>query len=180
MDRGRGSGAIRLDLSQTTASPGETIEITARVVADDEALPSELQVRLADSDEVIILQPAERAGRYQGKFTVPPKTPAGEGKLETTITVKKKEHTATAPIRIERYNREFADPDPDVATMQRIAAVTDGSYLRTPQDLAAVLQGVDPGEATSITVIVPLWDRWWLWTIVILAFSVAWLLPKLS
>ena len=70
---------------------------------------------------------------------------------------------------------EQQNPFPDHELLRRVAAVSGGQVLESPEALAAMIKDLPVKQGAPIVSKVPLWSQWWLLAFLLLLLTVEWL-----
>lgn len=165
--------------------PGETVHLQARKLGLDRAEDLRRWRVRAELPGVTgaasALELDERQARFHGTLLLPEDTPA----VETLVRFTAEGPGGTPPessevaIRVLGADREMADPTPDRQTLEQLAERTGGTVIATPSQLAELLRTPPETEqAGGRRFNVPLWDRAWLWFLILALMSAEWFLRK--
>ena len=85
---------------------------------------------------------------------------------------------ARCAVEVTRVSKEFLDVSPDSALLEQLAASTGGKVLASREELRELLQVEE--EATDHLQLsrVPLWDRPWIWGLLIALLAAEWITRK--
>lgn len=75
---------------------------------------------------------------------------------------------------------EQQNPLPNHELLRRVASLSGGSVLQTPQELAELLQERPKIESASIKDLTPAWDEWWLWLCLAGTLTTEWCWRRLT
>ena len=75
---------------------------------------------------------------------------------------------------------EFRDPRPDPSRLEGLARASAGRVIRTPEELAALLAEHPEAAVDEVVTRSPLWDRPWLWLLLLGVLSSEWILRRLK
>lgn len=125
----------------------------------------------------------EQQAHFAGKLKLPEDAPA----IETVVRFTAEGPGGAAPessevaIRVLGADREMADPTPDRRTLEQLAERTGGTVITGADQLAELLRVPPPAaQAGGRLFSVPLWDRAWLWFLILALMSAEWFLRKAS
>ena len=169
-----------------TYAPGDIMTIRARklVLTRPEDLRQwTVSARLAKGDDQrpIPLVLDEQTLSFVGRLAVPADSPS----MDTRVLIEARgpaggmPDVTSIPIRIAAADRELADPFPDPLMLRQLAERTGGHVITDANQLRRLLQKDAPataGAAKRITV--PLWDRPWLWALIVILLAAEWLVRK--
>jgi uncharacterized membrane protein (DUF373 family) len=172
---------VRIQTAKKLYSGGERVRFTAQVYGadmsqrDDAAI--DLHVTSAERSEVVAMRNRGN-GRYDGDFT-----PWAEGEYRFSGTAAVGFDTLGSDrglFAVEAYNIELVDPRARFDLLQQIAEVSGGAFVpvRSADSLLATLQ-FTPKTMTARKEI-PLWNRAWMFWIIIALLCAEWVIRKRS
>lgn len=175
-----GDRRVQLDAQRARYNLDERVTLEARVL-DEDFRPSEkpeLDVRTGDAegrvhDLKLELVP-ERPGLYRGTFEV-----ERTGVYSAWVEVNG-QRAATTEFEVVLPSRENADPAPDPATLQGIAAATSGRFvdLARVDELEAEFPGNEERREPISSELEDAWDNWGTLLLALLLLSAEWILRK--
>jgi hypothetical protein len=69
---------------------------------------------------------------------------------------------------------EQQNPFPNHDLLKRVAAASGGKWLKTPDDLATVLNSVPHNVGPPVIKRSPLWSGWWMWSLIVGLLTIEW------
>ncbi|MCX7044609.1 MAG: glutamine amidotransferase [Candidatus Sumerlaeota bacterium] len=82
-------------------------------------------------------------------------------------------------IRLMQMEKEFQDLDPDPQLMVELARATNGKVIRNQGDIESLLRkNLEQQAEKRLTYVAPVWDKSWLWGLLIAALAIEWLIRK--
>lgn len=192
-----GSRRLRLNSDRTLYRSGEPIRVTA-LASDEQQQPTqayelEALVRLAGSSDPIHTQALTRstAGDQTYQLTLDPVAFQEAMKLDPNGSVRQvleievvandaagEVARATIPIQILPDLHEFMRPQPNRKILTELAAATGGQVIDSSDSLKQILSELPVSQPDAVVTRQPLWDRTWLWTLVILLLSFEWAMRR--
>jgi len=188
---------LRVETDKVLYKPGEPIQISARAYDEklEETKRYRLAARLHAAGSSAVLQNSTLAPRggeaaYQGSVMTPPlsqfpapaKTAQAPPRLATlevsAYDGDKLAAQAALDVQVMDDPAEYIDPRPDPARLEQIARDSGGSVIKTPEQLAAILNAckITPGEV--VVQKTPVWDNPALWLFLLILLSIDWLLRR--
>jgi hypothetical protein len=118
---------------------------------------------------------------YTGKIQLPKKTKSKELTLVCKAISRKGVELAsdTLNIPIKRVSLEYKNTNPDFKTLEKLMILTGGKNIRSSSDLSSLLKNKTLSKSNSEeTQKLPLWDSWWLWSMILLFLGAEWTIRK--
>jgi len=167
-------------------APGQTVKLRARLLRPEllgELSEAQVVARLdREGAKPITLRLDSDRREFHGDIPLPQVIEAMDvGVLfEATGPDGKAIGEDRVDVRILHIAREFVQITPDPDLLAQLARATGGVVVEDAAALKALLQDdeQDDEQRTNLCK-VPLWDRAWLWILVMLLFSAEWLIRKL-
>jgi len=169
-----------------TYKPGQTVKLRAQMMkpaARPDDRPATVKARFdwLEGESAELRWDANNR-QYRGELQLPEKLE--EPEVAITFTAADAEgHTVAedrVAIRILRIKKEFVEVRPDRELLAELARVTGGAFLRGESDLKPMLENTIRAQKERLRHFkVPLWDRTWLWCILIVLLSAEWLIRKI-
>lgn len=152
---------VTFELHHELPNPKDSLSFSAQITA---APMKEPQKPPVEGSAQVVLEPDISGTHWQGRFGTPDQP--GDYFLEVVAKEGPKPlATARARFLVAGADREMEQPAADVALLQRIAALTGGTFVR-PEEFDRLVErlGEQAGELElTLQVVKPLWDRWpWL------------------
>jgi hypothetical protein len=173
------SGDVWLDAQPIAATPSQPIQIRAKVL-DEQQNPSGQAtqiVQLRKDDSVIMEMKlgviGAGAGRYEGAI---PGLPAGDYQLRLAAGGAP---PATLPLHVApNAEEEMADLSGSEQPLRRLAESTGGAFLTLDQ-IGALPEKIDRSRTAQMRIVQnPLWDSYYLYTLVMACFAAEWAIRK--
>jgi uncharacterized membrane protein len=175
-----GDRRVQLDAQRARYNLDERVTLEARVL-DEDFRPSEkpsIDVRVSDAEgrptEIKLELLPERPGLYRGSFEVE-RTGIHSAWIEA-----QGQRLASTDFEIVLPSRENADPAPDPATLQGLAAMTKGRMvdLAHVEDLEAEFPGKEERREPISSELEDAWDHWGTLLLALVLLSTEWILRK--
>ncbi|MBN2450555.1 MAG: hypothetical protein JXR77_09195 [Lentisphaeria bacterium] len=169
-------------------TPGETVALRARklsLVRPEELRRWRVEAWLDSGGEsrprTVVLRLNEQSGTFEGNLVMPAElagtAPVIRFRAEGPEGADPDE--AEVGIRVSAADRELADPAPDPGVLRQIAERTGGRVLEAPSELAALVRPAPRDEADARRLYtVPVWDRGWVWGLIVVLLAGEWVLRK--
>ncbi|MBW3540911.1 MAG: glutamine amidotransferase [Planctomycetes bacterium] len=153
------------------ALPRESGEDGPRIVWGEEfPLP-----RTADGRYELPLELAERLSGGAGDEGLRIELTAYEGGGDGTGFSRGTQVDSTSlDIQILSDPFEQQNPFPNHDLLRRVAGVSGGRVLQSPDELAAVIADLPVAVGPPVISTVPVWNRWWLWGVLIGLLTIEW------
>ena len=117
---------------------------------------------------------------FRGEVVIPRSLEPGS--LEVVFTLaggKESVDEARCALEVTRVSMEFLDVSPDLGLLKQLAASTGGTLLASGKDLRELLRREDEEEEQLKLSRVPLWDRPWIWGVLIALLIAEWITRKI-
>jgi hypothetical protein len=85
---------------------------------------------------------------------------------------------STTDVQLLDDSPEFHDPRPDPDLLDQLAAQSGGRVLRSSSDIAEILKSYKSVPGDSAVYKVPVWDRAWLWLVLIGLLTLEWVVRR--
>jgi len=172
------SGDVWLDAQPIAATPLQPIQIRAKVL-DEQQNPSKLStqaLQICKGDSVITqmsLGGVGGAGRYEGTI---PGLPEGDYQLRLAADGAP---PATLPLHVApNAEEEMADLSGSEQPLRRLAESSGGAFLTLDQ-IGALPEQIDRSRTAQMRIVQnPLWDSYYLYTLVMACFAAEWAIRK--
>jgi hypothetical protein len=168
-----------------TYHAGETVKVRARVLNATAQDTLESCRVVAWFEGLSTPRTPLRYDRDSGEFRGELKLPEAVTQHEAVVvfTAADAQHKALGEDRVQVHippvAREFAVMDPDPELMAQLARATGGQVIQGQGDLDALLRRTArEQERKTRFAVVPLWDRAWLWGLVVLLLALEWFIRK--
>ena len=196
----RGNKRLQIETDRVIYREGQPIQITARALNEQfkETIDYQLTARLIlantgriTSDAVdTVLVPNPQKTAYGAEIETRSLTSGLDGETSAVAATReieviamhngKEESRATTRVTILPDLHELAQPRPQPEVLERLAEMTGGTTLRGTGDLLTLLRDMHANAGDSIISRQPLWDRPWLWLLILTLLAVEWSLRRLS
>jgi len=116
---------------------------------------------------------------FRGEVVIPDSV--APGPLEIVFTLEGEDEPsgqARCAVEVTRVSREFLDVSPDPDLLKQLAASTGGRVLASESDLWELLRAEDKDREQLQLSRVPLWDKPWLWALLIVLLTAEWITRK--
>jgi hypothetical protein len=164
--------------------PGDAVVVTARkrkLDKVDDLRPWTVTAELEGVNGRPVRLALQDNGTFRGSLDLPETLAAQEPVVRVTaIGPKQQTEEERVPIRIVQTSVETLDPTPDPGLLRDLATLTGGTvYEPTDDSWAERLITDKAAERAGIRQFdVPLWDRSWIWALLIMLLSFEWFLRK--
>ncbi len=171
---------LRCNPNKASYSPGDKIELDAEVSATEEEYILETKF-LATSSRPEKMKFDKTRQTYSAVRDVPANFK--EDMLTLVCSAKKMNGDLfaadTLRLPIKRVNAEYLNPNPDFNSLEKLMTLTGGRNLEDASDINSLLGGNNrKAEKSEEYEKIPLWDKWWLWLIVVALMGIEWVIRK--
>ena len=85
----------------------------------------------------------------------------------------------TLNIPIKRVSLEYKNTNPDFKSLEKLMILTGGKNIQSVADLNSLLKNKTESKSNSEEIQkLPIWDQWWLWSLIIILLGLEWLIRK--
>ena len=187
------SRRLRVEADKLVYRPGEPIRLAA--TAFDEALDATDRYRLTarmrlsreqpGTGQAVALSPRTEVVAYEGMLTAPtldPARPETQGAVLEVVASDGERLVAQAEVEIQVRDdpAEYRDPRPDETSLAALARNSGGRVVRTPHELAVLLQAAPRAADRVLVSRSPIWDRPLVWALLLGLLAAEWVLRRRS
>ncbi len=189
---------LQVETDKVMYRPGQVVQVTARAYDEklDETDRYRVVARLRAPNEPesqpsgaggTNLVPQLEGAAYRGGLTIPPAGAIVENpgstvqELALDVAALDGEDVvarSSVPLQVIDDPAEFRDPRPDSAQLERLARAASGRVIRTPAELAALLEKHPDASVREVLTRSPLWDTPLCWLVLLGLLASEWVLRR--